>query len=158
MNRIIENISEADCSGFLRKSYWALTPKAAELLRVEGIKAEAEYRRTIELIRRGSYDKLKQKLYPNKKEHWGTEDTFDDTIDFIIDHTFEGFDSSEDVRDISAFVAARSVDYSSRGYSGCKKDVAMHLGSLNIALGNLKLPASLLGYGKQNNVRKSVKC
>jgi hypothetical protein len=153
VTRIIENISETDCLSYFNHPYWALTPKAVELLRAEGVKAEAEYSKDIELIRRGSYDELKKKLYPNKNEHWGTEDTFFDTIDFLMKHGFEEFGLSEDVREnISSFVARRAVDYSSRGYSTCKKDISNYLSSLNIELKTLKLPPSLENYTKENEI------
>lgn len=153
VNRIIENISEAECSSYFTQSYWALTPKAVEILRAEEIKAEAEYNKNIELIRKGSYDELKRKLYPNNNEHWGTEDTFFDTIDFIMNHGFEEFGLSEDIRrNISSFIAARAIDYSSRGYSACKEDISHCLSSLNIGLGTLMIPPSLVKYTKENEI------
>lgn len=153
VNRIIENISETHCLSYFNQSYWALTPKAVDLLRSEGIKTEAEYNENVELIRSGSYEELKRKLYPNKNEHWGTEDTFFDTIDFIMKHGFEEFGLSEDIRrNISSFVAAHAVDYSSRGYSTCKEDVFKLLGSLNIELKTLKIPISLDSFIKENKI------
>jgi hypothetical protein len=150
VNRIIENISEADCLSYFKQSYWALSPKAVELLHAEGIKAEAEYNKNIELIRSGSYNELKRKLYPNKNQQWGTELTFIDTIDFIMNHGFEEFSFSEDIRRaMSSFIAARAVDYSSRGYSTCQEDISRYLRSLNIASETLKLPLSLVNYAKE---------
>jgi hypothetical protein len=153
VNRIIENTSEADCSSYFKQSYWALTPKALELLRAGEIKAQAEYNKNIELIRSGSYDELKRKLYPNKHEHWEAEETFIDTIDFIMHHGFEEFGLSEDTRRAtSSFVAARAVDYSSRGYSTCQEDISRYLRSLGIALETLKPPLSLVNYAKENEI------
>lgn len=158
VNRIIENISEADCSSYFKQSYWALTVQAVELLRLEQIEAETEYNKNIELLRKGAYDELKSKLYPNQKEHWGTEDTFVDTIDFVMEHGFEEFRLSEDVRrDISSFVAARAVDYSSRGYSTCKENVSNYLRSLNTPLEILKPPHSLSTYAREKEIENSDK-
>jgi hypothetical protein len=155
VNRIIENISEADCSRYFKQSYWALTSKAADVLRAEEMRVEEEYKKNIELIRRGSYEEVKRRLYPSKKEHWGTEDTFVDTIDYIMDHGFEEFGLRDDRRrNVASFVAARAVDYSSRGYETCIGDISRYLSSLNMSLDSLKLPRSLLDYAKQNEIQE----
>lgn len=157
VNRIIENISETDCSSYFNQSYWAFTPKAITLMNEEEIKAEKEHNRNVDLIRRGSYDELKRKMYPNKNEHWGTEDTFYETIDFLMKHGFEEFDLSEDIRrNLSAFIALRAVNYSSRGYSTCIKYITQYLGSLNMELGSLKLPASLEKYMLENEIESKA--
>jgi hypothetical protein len=154
VNRIIENVSEVDCSSHFTRPYWAYTEKAIELLHAEEIKAEEEYNANIELIRKGSYDELKRKLYPNRNEHWGTEDTFFETINFIMKHAFEEFGLSEDVRkNLASFIAERSVDYSSRGYLICEKDISNYLGTLNIELKSLRLPISLEDYANDNEIK-----
>ncbi len=154
VNRIIENICESKCLEYFTQSYWAFTPKALELLHAQEIKAQEEYRRIVDLIRKGSYDALKNKLYPNKNEHWGTEDTFCETIDFLMKHGFEGFGLSEEIRrNVSSFAAARAVDYSSRGYSTCTEDISNYLRSENLGFEALKLPDSLMKYIKENDIR-----
>lgn len=155
VNRTIENVSESECSSYFKQSYWALTAKSVELLLAEEIKAEAEYKKNIELIRKGSYDEYKRKIYPNRNEHWGTEYTFYDTIDYIMNHGFEEFGLSEDIRrEISSFVAARSVNYSSRGYSTCKEYISNCLRSIDISLETLKLPHSLMLYARENEIEE----
>ncbi len=153
VNRIIENICESKCLEYFTQSYWAFTPKALELLHAEEIKAQEEYRRIVDLIRKGSYDALKSKLYPNKNEHWGTEETFCETTDFLMEHGFEGFGLSEEIRrNVCAFVAARAVDYSSRGYSTCTQDITNYLRSENLGFEALKLPDSLTKYIQENDM------
>lgn len=153
VSRIIENVSETECLIYFKQSYWALTVKAVALLDAEKMKAEVEYKKTIELIRKGSYNEFKKIMYPNKNEHWGTEDTFYDTIAFIMDHGFEEFGLSEDVRlNISSFIAARSVNYSSRGYSACKENISACLSSFNIDLDSFEFPYTLLQYAQDNEI------
>ena len=153
VNRIVDNISEAECAQYFTQQYWAFTPKAIELLNAEERKAQEEYDRDVDLIRNGSYDELKRRLYPNEKEHWGTEDTFRDTIDYVMKHGFEGSGVTEDIRrKLSSFIALRSVDYSSRGYSACTGDIANCLGSLGCEANSFKLPVSLDKYAKENGI------
>jgi len=153
VNRIIENICESKCLEHFTQSYWAFTPKALALLHAQEIKAQEEYRRIVDLIRKGSYDALKNKLYPNKNEHWGTEDTFCETIDFLMKHGFEGFGLSEEIqRNVSSFVAARAVDYSSRGYSTCTQDISNYLRTEKLGFEALKLPDSLMKCAKENDI------
>jgi hypothetical protein len=153
VNRIVENIPEADCLGYFTRSYWALTPKAAEVLRAEEIKAHQEHDRILDLIRKGSYDVLRAKLYPNRNEHWSTEDTFSETIDFVMKHGFEGFGVTEEIRrNLAAFVAADSVDYSSRGHARCIEGISGYLRSLGSGAQPFKLPASLQKYANDNEI------
>jgi hypothetical protein len=153
VNRIIENIPEADCLGYFTQSYWALTPKAVGLLRAEEIKAQHEYDRIIDLIRKGSYNVLRAKLYPNRNEHWSTEDTLCETIDYVMKHCFEGFVVTEEIRrNMASFVAAHSVDYSSRSYSRCTEGISSYLSSLDSRFSALSLPASLGKYAKENEI------
>ena len=153
VNRIIDNISEPECTKYFTQQYWAFTPRAIELLNAEERRAQEEYDRDVDLIRNGAYDELKRRLYPNKKQHWGTEDTFCDTIDYVMKHGFEGFGVTEDIRrKVSSFVALRSVDYSSRGYSACTGDIATCLGSLGCEANSFKLPVSLDNYAKDNGI------
>ncbi len=153
VNRIFENICEADCSSYFTQSYWTFTPKAVKLLREEEMKAQQEYNRTVLFIRKGSYNELKRKLCPNKNEHCGTEDTFVETIEFLMKHGFEGFGLNEEIRlDMSSFVAARAIHHSSRGYSTCTEDISNYLRSIHIEFKALKLPVSLEKYVKENEI------
>jgi hypothetical protein len=153
VNRIVENIDRGKCLAHFKESYWAYTPKAMEVLREQEAKAEAAYRGNIELIRRGQYEAFKRKMYPNTREHWGTEETFCETIDFIMKHGFEEFGLTNEIRrDISSFVAARAVNYNSRGYSGCVGYIASHLESLNLNISMLKIPDSLTKYAEDNEI------
>jgi hypothetical protein len=149
--RIIDNIAQDECARYFTESYWALTQEAAELLRAEELKAQEEYSKNIALIRRGDYEALRRKLYPNRNEHWGTEDTFCETINFLMQHGFEGFGLSEDIRrNTSSFVAARAVNYNSRGYSLCIDDVLNYLRSVNLDPAVLTLPDSLRQYADES--------
>jgi hypothetical protein len=153
VNRIVENIPEADCLGYFTRSYWALTPKAAEVLRAEEIKAQQEYERILDLIRKGSYDVLRAKLYPNRNEHWSTEDTFSETVDFVMKHGFEGFGVTEEIRrNLAAFVGADSIDYSSRGHARCIEGISSYLRSLGSGAQPFGLPASLEKYANDNEI------
>lgn len=153
VDRIFENICAADCLEYFTQSYWALTPKSVALLHAEELEARREYDRIIDLIRKGSYDELRSKLYPNRNEHWGTEDTFSETIDFVMKHGFEGFGLTEEVRrNVSSFVAAQAVDYSSRGNSTCAEDISNCLSSSGSGVRALKLPVSLEVYTKENEL------
>ena len=128
VNRIVENIDKDKCLAHFKESYWAFTSKATERLQEERAKAQAEYRADIDLIRRGQLETFKRKMYPNTNEHWGTEDTFYETIQFVMLHGFEDFNLSEEVRrNISSFVAARAVNYNSRGHAGCIAHITDYL-------------------------------
>ena len=152
VNRIIANICEADCLAYFTTSYWSFTSRALELLREDDLKAQQEYERIIDLIRSGSYDTLKAHLYPNKNEHWATEDTFYDTIDFVMKHGFEGFGLTEtDRRNVASFVAAQAVDYCSRG--SCLAGVSQYLQSINLALDGLRPPKTLSDYAQRHEIR-----
>jgi hypothetical protein len=151
--RIIDNTSPDECARYFTDFYWALTSQAVELLHTQELKAHEEYSKDIALIRKGDYETLKRKLYPNRNEHWGTEDTFYGTIDFLMKHGFEGFGLSEDVRrNISSYVAARAVNYNSRGYSTCITDIFSYLMSVNVEINSLKLPDSLSKYIEENEI------
>lgn len=153
VNRIIADISEAECAKHFTSRYWAFTPKAVNLLNIEESKAIKEYNRDIDLIRGGHYDELKKRLYPNLNEHWGAEDTFHDTIDYVMKHGFEGFGVIEDTRrKLSSFVALRSVDYSSRGFATCTGDIASCLESSPCVVNGFKPPILLEQYTKENGI------
>ena len=153
VDRTIATVDESVCKSYFKEKYYALTPKGVEILRKQAAEAEIEYRKNIELIKNGSYEKLLHKKYPDKNRHYATEDTFMDTIDFIMKNGFEGFDLREEVRKgISAFVAACAVDYSSRGHILCRKDIYDSLRSFGIAPGTLTLPASLRNYAKHTEI------
>jgi len=153
VERVLANISGCDCSRHFTQSYYVYTQKALDALREANIRAEEEYNIRIDLIRRGDYAKLKAKLYPNRSEHWGTEDTFFDTLDFIMRHGFEGFGLSENTRqDISAFMALRAIDYSSRDCSTYKNDIFRYLTSAGIDYRTLRVHDSLLSYAAKNEI------
>lgn len=153
VNRIIDNICEAECARHFTQRYWALTPKAVEVLNADDVRAQKEYDQNIDLIRGGRYDELKRRLYPNQNEHWGTEDTFHDTIDFVMKNGFEGFGVIEETRrKLASFVALRSVDYSSRGYSACTVDIVNCLESLAHEVNSFKLPLSLDRYANEKGI------
>jgi len=153
VQRVLDNISETDCSRLFTQFYYVHTQKALGVIRESNMKAEQEYNERIGLIRCGAYDKLQARLYPNQKEHWGTEDTFLDTLDFVMRHGFEGFGLREDIRkNASAFVALRAVDYSSRDYSTYKDDTISYFRSLGTDYKALKLPDSLLNYAEENEI------
>jgi hypothetical protein len=153
VNRIVDNISEAECAKHFTRRYWAFTSKTVELFKAEESKAQEEYKKDIDLIRGGLYDDLKKRLYPNRNEHWGTEDTFRDTIDYVMRHGFEGCEFTEDTRrKLSSFVALRSVDYSSRGHAACMGDIADCLESSACETNSFMLPISLNEYAKENGI------
>jgi hypothetical protein len=155
VSRIVENIDEATCLAHFKESYWAFTSKATERLREEEAKAEAEYRANIDLIRRGQLETFKRKMYPNPNEHWGTEDTFCETIDFVMRHGFEDSNLSEEVRrNIASFVAARAVNYNSRGHAGCIEHITNYLESVDFRIDTLKMPDSLVKYAKENEIEE----
>jgi hypothetical protein len=156
VNRIVENVSESQCLEQFTQSYWAFTPKAVELIRAREIEAEEEHHKIIDLIRNGSYDAVRSKLYPNKSEYWGTEGTLCETIGFLMEHGFEGFGLREDIRrNMSSIVAAQAVDLSSRGHARCTQDISDYLKSVNLEFAALKLPESLMRYIKENSIDSS---
>jgi hypothetical protein len=153
VTRIIDNTVSDECARYFTESYWALTSKAIELLHAEEAKVQEEYRKNIAIIRKGDYEALKRILYPNKNQHWGTEDTFTETIEYIMKHGFEGFGLSDEVRKYaSSFIAVRAVDYNSRGYSVCTEDVFNYFTSANIEISALTLPDSLVKYVNKNGI------
>jgi len=153
VQKVLDNISEADCRRLFTQSYYVYSEKALDVIRKANVEAEAEYNRCVELVRHGAYDKLKAKLYPNRNVHWSTEDTFFDTLDFVMRHGFEGFDLNEGIRKhVSAFLALRAVDYSSRSYSACEDDIRSYLRSMGTDYSSLKLPGSLLNYAAENEI------
>jgi hypothetical protein len=153
VTRIIDNTTPDECARYFTDSYWALTSKAVELLHAEEIKAQEEYRRNIALIRKGDYEAFKRVLYPNRNQHWGTEDTFSETIEYVMKHGFEGIGLSEEVRRYaSSFIAARAVNYNSRGHSTCIDDIFNYFTSVNIEVSSLMLPDSLIKYINENEI------
>jgi hypothetical protein len=155
VNRIVENIDKDRCLAHFKESYWAFTSKATDLLQEERAKAQAEYRADIDLIRRGQLETFKRKMYPNTNEHWGTEDTFYETIQFVMRHGFEDFNLSEEVRrNIASFVAARAVNYNSRGNASCIEQIANYLESINLKIDVLKMPDSLVKYARENEIEE----
>lgn len=153
VKRIVENVNQDECRQYFTTGYWAMTPKAIDLIRLEEAKSQTEHRQNVEFIRAGNYEALKRRIYPNKTEHWGTEDTFHETIEFLMKHAFEGFGLSEDIRrEASSVVAARAIDYSVRGYSTCVEEVLSNLREVTLSPESLRLPESLITYANENAI------
>ncbi len=151
VKRVIENVGEPECLNYFTTRYWSFTPLATELLHAEDTKAQEKYNRMIQLIQEGSYGALKLEFYPNRGEHWGTEDTFCDTIGWIMEHGFKEFKLPEEIRKhLSAFVAFQAVDYGSR--STCVEHIFNHLRSVSINLEEVQLPESLRRYVRENEI------
>jgi hypothetical protein len=151
--RVIDNIVPYECERCFTESYWALTPKAVDLLHAEEINAQEDYLRNISLIRKGDYEAFKRVLYPNRNQHWGTEDTFSETIEWVMKEGFEGFGLDEEVRrNASSFIAARAVNYNSRGHSSCLDDIFNYFTSANFEISSLKLPDTLMKCINENGI------
>lgn len=153
VQRVIKNISKDDCRKYFPATCWALTQKAIDLLQAEAAKSHEDFRENIELIRAGQIETLKRKLHRNTNLHWGTEDTFDETISAAMEQGFDEFGLPEEVRRKAAsFIALRAVNYSSRGYSICGEEIADYLRSVNVAPETLSWPKLFTNYARENGL------
>jgi hypothetical protein len=153
VERVLERISQDECQRYFTESYWAITPKTTEVFKFAELNAKEEGGRVLVLIREGKYAEFKRRMYPNRNQHWGTEDTFCETVGLVMRHCFHGFGLHEAVRRNSAsFVARRAVDYNSRGYSSCMAEIIAYLRSANVDPLALTIPDSLKIYADTNSI------